>query len=284
MPTNLPNRAQITYTYGGNQDTVLSNQTNTTLIDQYTMEVTKQALTTEIRAGGSVTYVLRMENTGSGVLYNPSFTDDLGRGTATEAPLSYVENSALFYQNGTQVTGLATVSDDGVTFTSSVVLQPGDNLIVVYDASTSEGQVDAITNTVTGEANSGSVTGTVINDTASETITPQSFANVSIFKNADKATVVSGDTLVYTFTLMNTGTQAADSISFVDDLPDEFTVTSVSYTVNGNTTAISNTDYTIETGNVLVIPAESSSLVIGVPAATSMGPGITTITVTGTIS
>ncbi len=284
MPTNLPNRAQITYTYGGNQDTVLSNQTNTTLIDQYTMEVTKQALTTEIRAGGSVTYVLRMENTGSGVLYNPSFTDDLGRGTAIEAPLSYVENSALFYQNGTQVTGLATVSDDGVIFTSSVVLQPGDNLIVVYDASTSEGQVDAITNTVTGEANSGSVTGIVINDTASETIIPQSFANVSIFKNADKATVVSGDTLVYTFTLMNTGTQAADSISFVDDLPDEFTVTSVSYTVNGNTTAISNTDYAIETGNVLVIPAEGSSLVIGVPAATSMGPGITTITVTGTIS
>jgi len=284
MPTNLPNRAQITYTYGGNQDTVLSNQTNTTLIDQYTMEVTKQALTTEIRAGGSVTYVLRMENTGSGILYNPTFIDDLGKGMMTEAPLSYVEDSALFYQNGNQVTGSAAVSTDGVTFTSPVILQPGDNLIVVYNALTSEGQAEAIVNTIEGEANSGSATGTVITDTDSETVTPQSFANVSIFKNADRATVVSGDTLVYTFTLMNTGTQAADSISFVDDLPDEFTVTSVSYTVNGVTTSISNADYTIETGNILVIPAAQSSLVIGVPAATSVGPGITTITVTGTIS
>ena len=83
---------------------------------------------------------------------------------------------------------------------------------------------------------------------------------------------------------MNTGSEAAENINFTDALPEQFNVTSVSYTVDGTETPIADTDYTIEAPNTLIIPADGSTLEIDIPAATEEGPGITTITVTGTIN
>lgn len=285
MATNLPNRAQVTYTYGNSQETALSNETNTTLLDEFTMEVTKTAIASGIRSGSNAAYILRIDNSGPGTLYNPTITDDLGNSSVNaDPPLKYIEGSAKFYVNGDPAAGTASSSENQIVFSSGAALQPGDNLIVVYAASVDETQAGTITNTITAQANSGSASGALITDTATATITLTPYANISIFKTADKASVVSGDTLTYTFTLMNTGAQAADSISFVDALPSEFTVTSVSYTTNGTTTPIDSTDYSITTPNTLTIPDVGSSLVISVPAATTEGPGITTITVTGTVS
>lgn len=285
MATNLPNRAQITYTYGNAQETALSNETNTTLLDEFTMEVTKTPVASDIRSGSNASYILRIDNNGPGTLYNPTITDDLGDNDGVaNAPLRYIDGSAKFYVNGDPATGTASSTANQVVFTSSAVLQPGDNLIVVYAASVDEARLGDITNTTTVQANSGSTSGALITDTATAVITLTPYANVSIFKTADKSSVVSGDTLTYTFTLMNTGAQAADSISFVDALPPEFTVTSVSYTANGTTTPIDSADYSITPPNTLTIPASGSSLVISVPAATVAGPGITTITVTGTVA
>lgn len=285
MATNLPNRAQVTYTYGNSQETALSNETNTTLLDEFTMEVTKTAVASGIRSGSNAAYILRIDNSGPGTLYNPTITDDLGNSAVNaDSPLKYIEGSAKFYVNGDPAAGTASSSENQIVFSSGAALQPGDNLIVVYAASVDETQAGTITNTITAQANSGSASGALITDTATATITLTPYANISIFKTADKASVVSGDTLTYTFTLMNTGAQAADSISFVDALPSEFTVTSVSYTTNGTTTPIDSTDYSITTPNTLTIPDVGSSLVISVPAATTEGPGITTITVTGTVS
>ena len=135
MPTNLPNRAQITYTSGTSQNTAISNQTNTTLVDQYTMALTKLALDDVVQLGDSASYILRLTNTGAGALYNPTITDDLGAAMTT-APLTYVGNSATFYVNGSPVAGTATQGTDGVVFTTQSILQPGDNLIVAYLAET----------------------------------------------------------------------------------------------------------------------------------------------------
>ncbi len=283
MPTNLPNIAQITYSYNGNQDTVLSNRTNTTLIDEYTVSLTKTPLLENVRAGCNAAYVLTMRNTGSGALYNPTITDNLGMEEET-AQLSYITNSALFYINGAPSTGTAAVGENGVVFTSTAVLQPNDILTVVYEASTRDAQSAAITNTATASANSGSATGAQITAQASATITPQTFARVSVFKSADKSSVVSGDTLTYTFTLINTGGKAADNIRLVDALPAEFAVNSISYEINGDSVAIPASDYTITAPNTLTVPAALSALTIGVPAATEAGPGVTTVTVTGTVT
>ena len=50
MATSLLNRAQISYTYGGAEGAAVSNQTTTTLVDQYTMTAVKETLTPEVRA------------------------------------------------------------------------------------------------------------------------------------------------------------------------------------------------------------------------------------------
>lgn len=283
MPTNLPNQAQVTYSYGALTDTVLSNTTNTTLVDPYTLEVTKTAVTPSVTAGGDVVYVVRVENTGTGVLYNPTVTDDLATGTGTTAPLSYVDGSAKFYVNGEPSTGTATEGVNNVVFVSTATLQTGDNLIVVYAARKTDNQAEDIVNTASVSANAGSVDGTAVTGTDSETVTIETSANVTVFKAADKDTVAPGNTLTYTFTLMNTGNSAAESIQFVDAFPAEFTVNTVSYTVDGAETPIEAADYTITPPNTLTIPS-TDTLSISVPAATAAGPGITIITVTGTVA
>lgn len=76
MATILPNRAEIVYNYGTTSDSAVSNQTITTLLDQYTMEVTKTAVDDTIRPGSDAVYVVRVENNGSGPLYNVTLTDN----------------------------------------------------------------------------------------------------------------------------------------------------------------------------------------------------------------
>lgn len=283
MPTNLPNIAQIYYSYNGNRESALSNRTNTTLVDEYTVSLTKTPLLENVRAGNNAAYVLTMKNTGSGALYNPTITDNLGK-TETTSPMTYLANSALFYINGAPSTGTARTSENGVVFSSTAILQPNDILTVVYETSTRGIQAEEITNTATAAANSGSATGAQVTAQASATITPQAFASVSVFKSADKSSVITGDTLTYTFTLLNTGGKEADNTRLIDSLPPEFKVNSVSYEVNGDVTPIPASDYTIEAPNKLTVPAMDSALKIGVPAATEAGPGVTIITVTGTVT
>lgn len=281
MPTNLPNRAQITF--NGSQGAVLSNETNTTLVDRDTMELTKTAVVGEVGEGADAVYVVRLDNTGAGNLYNPVIKDDLG---GDPNRLTYVEGSALFFKNGDPVTGEVDVEDEYVKFEVDTVLEPGDSLMIVYAATVNNCEYDEITNKVKAKAHTCSPSGPVIKDKAYETITVtgcDDSANVSIFKSASEETVMTGDTLVYTFTLMNTGNEAAEGISFTDELPEQFEVNTVSYTANGTTTPIAPADYTIEDPNTLIIPAEGSDLEITIPAATAEGPGITVITVTGTI-
>ena len=277
MPTILPNRASISYNGSG---VVLSNETNTNLVNRFTLNVEKDDIAPSVVPGGATVYVVRMDNTGAGVLYNPTFTDDLGNGQ-----LTYIENTALFFLNGDPIEGTATVnSPTELVFTADVTLNEDDRLMVIYAASVSSTQTEDITNTVVGTANGGSETGCEVSDSSDETITVEGSANVSIFKAASEETVSCGDTLIYTFTLMNTGSEAAEDVNFTDALPEQFTVQSVSHTVDDVETPIDAADYTVEAPNTLIIPSAGSSLELDVPAATNEGPATIVITVTGTIS
>ena len=275
MATNLPNRAQLTY---NGSAVVLSNQTNTTLVDTNTMEITKKAVDMSVAAGSDAVYVVRLENTGANSLTGITITDDLGMGA-----LTYSDNTAQFYINGSSVTGTAVPGMENVVFSTTETLEPGDNFIVVYAASVGADQTEPITNTVTANATAAAPVSAAVTATADETINITAVPNVSIFKSADKDTVTSGDTLTYTFTLMNTGSADAENVKFTDVLPEEFTVQTVSYNTGGQDMPITTADYTFQ-NNTLTIPSETGSLTLTVPAATSDGPGITTITVTGTIA
>ncbi len=285
MATILPNRAQISYSDNGLTATALSNQTNTSLIDQYTMEATKTAVTPAIVPGSAGAYIVRIDNTGSGALYNPSVVDDLGDAVSGAQPLIYVGDSAKFYLNGDPITGTAAPGGTNVTFSATTVLQPGDNLIIVYAATLDPSQSESVTNTITATANGGSASGAAVTATAEATITPQPYANVAILKAAGQDTVVSGDSLTYTFTLLNTGTGPANSVVLTDVLPSEFSVTSITYDTGSGPVIASQDDYEVAAPtNTLTFPKGGSAVTLNAPAASDNGPGTVTIEVTGTIS
>lgn len=281
MAINLLNRAEVVYNYGDMSDSATSNQTNTVLLEQYTMSVTKTAVDDSIRPGSDAVYVVRVENNGSGSLYNVTLTDNLG---GTPDRLLYIEDTAQFYLNGVEIAGNVNAVEGDVFFTVTVPLQPGDNLMVIYAATVSENAVEPVVNTVTAQANSGTSAGPTISDTAQETVNISPFASVAIVKTADRDTVVAGDTLVYTFTLLNNGNAAVDSLVFTDSLPEEFAVTSVTYTVNGETTLLEPSDYNVGVDNTVTIPDAESAVVIGIPASDVNGPGVATIVITGTVA
>ena len=88
MPTPLNNQASIRYSYNNNTGTgaASSNTVTTNLLDRYTLSATKTPLSATFRPGENITYVLRLENNGSGDLYNVTVADNLGSGGAA-APM-----------------------------------------------------------------------------------------------------------------------------------------------------------------------------------------------------
>ena len=287
MSTTLNNQALVSYYYNGEQSggSATSNIISTTLLDQYSISATKTALTPSFRAGQRVTYVISVVNNGQGPLYNVTVTDNLG-GAGALTSLTY---SMKVYLDGALLSTTPVVSGNSLITTVSGPLESGQTLLLVYVATVSgalDATVTSITNAAAVSANSGSVSGNLITAAPSPaaTIRAESYAQLSIYKQADRATVSAGGALTYTFTLTNTGNEAATGVVMTDALPASFTPTLIQLSVEGNTTTFSEGQYTIDpTTHVLTLPS-SSGPSITVPAATENGPGVAIITVTGTIT
>ncbi len=280
MATILENQANISYLYDGVTSALAatSNTATTTLADACSVSVTKTPLNAEARNGDNVSYIVRVENTGSTALTGVTLSDNLGAGTLVYAPASL-----RVYVNSTPVAVTPTTTVGTLAFTLPGNLQPGDIIIAVYNARVNF-TGDTSVNTVT-------VTGTGLNqaacqvsETATSTINAESYADLTIYKTSSAENINSGDTLSYTFTILNSGNIPATNVVLTDDLPSEFTINSVSATTNGVTTAYLPTEYTVDTlTNTITLP-NATGTEITVPAAMAEGPGVTTVVITGTVA
>ena len=289
MPTPLNNQASIRYSYNNNTGTgaASSNTVTTNLLDRYTLSATKTPLSATFRPGENITYVLRLENNGSGDLYNVTVADNLGSGGAA-APLVYNTASLRAYVGGNLVTLTPTSQPGLLTAVLPGALPAGGAALLVYTARVREDldrSVQDITNTAAVTANGGSAAGPAVTVTPAPTATilRESYAAVSLYKEGDKQNIMSGDTLTYTFTLTNEGNQIADDVTLTDALPTGFTVNQVSVTSGGTTTVLSPSDYTIAADNTITIPSATGTA-IQVPAATVASPGVTTVEISGTVT
>ncbi|MCI8908003.1 MAG: DUF11 domain-containing protein [Angelakisella sp.] len=287
MPTPLNNQASIRYNYSGaGTGTAVSNTVTTNLLDRYTLAATKTPLSSTFRPGENVTYVIRVENNGSGDLYNVTIADDLGGGADT--PLVYNPASLRAYVDSIPVTISPVVQGGTLTAVLPAPLPAGTAAILVYTAQVRpdvDFTLQSITNTVAVTANGGSAAGPAVTVTPSPTATllRDSYAEVTLYKEADKQSVMAGEPLTYTFTLTNQGNQAADSVTLTDQLPTGFSVTQVSVSAGGATTVLAPGDYTVAADNTITIPSTTGKA-ITVPAATVAAPGIATVAITGTVA
>ncbi len=287
MPTPLNNQASIRYNYSGaGTGTAVSNTVTTNLLDRYTLAATKTPLSSTFRPGENVTYVIRVENNGSGDLYNVTIADDLGGGADT--PLVYNPLCLRAYVDSIPATNSPVVQGGTLTAVLPAPLPAGTAAILVYTAQVRpdvDFTLQSITNTVAVTANGGSAAGPAVTVTPSPTATllRDSYAEVTLYKEADKQSVMAGEPLTYTFTLTNQGNQAADSVTLTDQLPTGFSVTQVSVSAGGATTVLAPGDYTVAADNTITIPSTTGKA-ITVPAATVAAPGIATVAITGTVA
>ena len=288
----ITNNGTINYTINGETLDLQSNTVATDLNVSYQASMTKTASPTQFIPGDVITYQLLIKNTGSGTLYNPGVSDNLGEPTVSEtAPLTYVTGSAsayLYDSTDTVVTPLDITSitvGSNVEFTVSGTIPEGYYVVITYRTIVNTdiaATATSITNTAVFTANEGGISGAEYTVSASETITRDA---VSIVKAATPDSVNPGDTLTYTFTLTNIENEPVTINTLTDQLPAAFDIADTITVRIGATTVTytEGTDYTVTDGNLLVISPAAASTPLSIPAATAGDAGITTITIIGTI-
>lgn len=276
---------QATLSYNGN--VINSNITEGELLE--VLSATKTAVVDTYSRNSEVTYIINIVNSGSIAYNNLTVTDNLGAYTfgATElVPLDYVNGSVRYFVNG--VLQPAPIVTAGAPLVITGINVPaGGVATVVYAAETNSfaplGDTASIVNTAV-------VSGAGISDiTITETITPENSAELTISKSINPTTVTENGQLTYTFVIQNTGSEAVvatDNAIVTDTFNPALNITSVTF--NGTAwTSPANYTYTEVTGAFATNAGQ-----ITVPAATytqnadgtwTIQPGVSTLTVTGTI-
>lgn len=283
MPT-FTNMATLTYSGG----TVNSNLVTGEL--RQALAVTKTAVRGTYGTGDDLAYVVSIVNSGAAAFTGLTLTDDLGAyavGETTATPLTYQTGTVLYYVNGA-LQATPTVAAEAPLTITGINVPAGGNALVVYEARANAfAPVEAggtVTNTVT-------LTGGGLAEglTAQETVTVRQEAELVITKALEPAVVSDNGQLTYTFTIQNIGNTAvtAQDDAVMTDTFDPI-LQDIAVTFNG-TTWTAGTDYTYDeaTGVFTTVAGQitvpAGSAVQGTDGVWTVTPGVSTITVTGTV-
>ena len=278
------NQARLTY----NGNVITSNITTGELLE--VLSATKTAVIDTYSQYSEITYVINILNSGTIAYTGLTITDNLGEypfGTGTLVPLDYVTGSVRYYINGVLQAAPAVTPGPPLSI-SGIQVPAGGVATIIYVADTNQYAPLDLTSSIT---NTALINGTGITEiTATETVTPESGAQLTISKSISPAVVTENGQLTYTFIIQNTGNSpitATDNVTVSDTFNPILSGLSVSF--NGTPwTSPTNYAYSELTGEF-----ETALGQITVPAATYsqdpatgvwiIEPGTSVLTITGTV-
>lgn len=280
------NQALLSY----NGVTTASNIVSGEILD--TLAVTKTAVEPSYSAGGNITYVVSLINSGATAFTGITLTDDLGLytvGTLSVRPLDYVDGSVMYYVGGVlQTAPTATVGADGELVISGISVPAGSNATVIYAATVNDTAPLAEGSTIVNTVSAAEAGMTPV--VATESVGVRGGAILSIGKAVSPASVAENGRITYTFVISNSGGEQTTTEGN-PVITDTFSpiLSDIVVTLNGAPIA-EGTGYTYDETTGLFTTADG---MITVPAATftqdattgvwSVTPGTVTLTVTGTI-
>lgn len=280
------NQALLSY----NGVTTASNIVSGEILD--TLAVTKTAVEPSYSAGGNITYVVSLINSGATAFTDITLTDDLGLytvGTLNVRPLDYVDGSVMYYVGGVlQTAPTATVGADGELVISGISVPAGSNATVIYAATVNDTAPLAEGSTIVNTVSAAEAGMTPV--VATESVGVRGGAILSIGKAVSPASVAENGRITYTFVISNSGGEQTTTEGN-PVITDTFSpiLSDIVVTLNGAPIA-EGTGYTYDETTGLFTTADG---LITVPAATftqdaatgvwSVTPGTVTLTVTGTI-
>lgn len=256
------------------------------------LTASKTSVSGSYRRGEVLTYAVSITNTGAAPLDGLTVTDNLGAyavGGTTATPLTFTDGSVLYYVNGVLQAAPTVAAGPPLTI-SGISVPAGGNALLVYRATVNDyaapGAGGSIVNMVT--VNGDGLTEPI---SASETVTADTSALLSITKALNPTVVAENGQIAYTFTIRNTGAEAVDAAAalVVSDTFDPALKTPISVTLNGDAwPETGNYSYNAATGVFATTAGR-----ITVPAAIytqdaatglwTITPGTAVLTVTGTI-
>ena len=278
------NQATLTY-----NNTIINSNITTGEI-QEVLTLTKTAVQSSYTRGDDVTYVINIRNTGTAAYSGLTLTDNLGAYTAdgqTLLPLTYADGSVNYFINGVPQAAPAVTAGPPLTLTG-ISIPAGGVATIIYTARANQFAPLDTEDTVTNTATLSGAGITPVTD--SETITAAQEANLTITKSLSPTVVTENGQITYTFVIQNTGNTpivATDNAIITDTF--DPALSNLTVTFNGEPwTAPVNYTYNPATGLFTTNPGQ-----ITVPAATFtrdattgeilIQPGVSTLTVTGTI-
>lgn len=278
---------QATLTVGGEQ--ILSNIATGQI--EETLSVIKNAVDTEYSANEVVTYIVSLVNNAGTPASALTLTDDLGAfefDGDTVRPLTYVEGSVQYYQNGALQADPDVDTDEGLVITGITVPANG-NALIVYAARVNEfaplASGSQIVNTVTVDG------ADICEVTAEETITVEEGAQLSVSKSISPVPIAANGEVTYTITIQNAGNAAVteESGAVITDMFNPI-ISDIAVTFNGAAlTEGEGYNYNEDTGLFSTVEG-----IVTVPEATftrnpetgevTVTPGESTLVITGVIS
>lgn len=270
----ITNQAQVTFSQAGSEvsRTNTSNIVSHTVKDNYSIAVEKTSNNDCFRSGESLTYFVRISNTGCNCLSGLRIEDNI----TAEEYITYVENSAKLFMNGSML-DITPTSTSPLTFEIDGRFERESDIILQYVVMVESNipvEINEITNRVEVIAHpcgcSCNGNSENIHACSELTIPKCEEAEVLITKAVSNDSVCCGEVVDYYITLTNIGTVDATNVIVTDSLPSNFTVMEIHKENNGNHYKYDSSEYDINGSNLLTLPNESGTI-IEVPA---LAPGV----------